>query len=82
MKVPIGEGLAPTPAPIHAFIPVKATDEGLTGKARAGLLSRERCGELWGADTVHKSGRQYRLHPYREMWPNPAWSETPCTHSV
>ena len=80
MKVPYGEGLATHTGPESCVYTRKGVGEALIGEVRAGLLSRERCCKLWGADVVHKSGRQHRLHRYREMWPNPAWSKTPCTY--
>ena len=67
MKVPYGEGLATHTGPESCVHVCKGMGEALSGEERAGLLSRERCGYLWGADAVHKSGRQYRLHRYREM---------------
>jgi hypothetical protein len=80
MEVPYGEGLASHTGPESCVYARKGIDEALTGEVRAGLLSRERCGKLWGADAVHKSGRQHRLHRYREMWSDPAWSKTLCTY--
>ena len=54
MRVPYGEELA-----IHTGLEPcvdsrKVTCEALTGGVRAGLLSRERCCKLQGADAVHK----------------------------
>jgi hypothetical protein len=80
MEVPYGEGLASHTGPESCVYTRKGIGEALTGEVRAGLLSRERCGKLWGADVVHKCGRQHRLHRYREMWLDPAWSKTPCTY--
>ena len=80
MKFPYGEGVANHTGPESCVDTRKGIGEALTGEMRAGQLSRERYGKLWGADAVHKSGRQYRLHRYREMWPDPAWSKTPSTH--
>ncbi len=65
-------------------------DEGeASAGVRAGwVLSREihdpRC-EPWGlrgADAVEIGGRQHRTCRYREAWPDPARSETPCTHEI
>jgi hypothetical protein len=67
MEVPCGEGIASHTGPESCVYTRKCIDEALTGEVRAGLLSRERYSKLWGADVVHKSGRQYRLHRYREM---------------
>jgi hypothetical protein len=80
MKVPYGESVANYIGPESCVWARKGAGEALTGEVRAGLLSRERCGKLRGADAVHKSGRQHRLHRHREMWSDPAWSKTPCTH--
>ena len=54
--------------------------EALTGVRAGRVLSRER-NLLRDADAVGRSGRQHRMHRYREMQPSPAWSETPCTHA-
>ena len=80
MKVPYGEGLAIHTGPESCVYIRKGMGEALTGGVRAGLLSRERCGKLWGADAVHKSGRQHRSYRYREMRSDPAWSKTPSTY--
>ena len=80
MEVPYGEGVASHTGPESCVDARKGIDEALTGEVRAGLLSRERYSKLQGADAVHKSGRQYRQHRYREMWPDPAWSKTPRTY--
>ena len=80
MKVPDGEGVANHTGPESCVYIRKDMGEALTGDVRAVLLSRERYGKLRGADAVHKSGRQHRLCRYRERWPDPAWSKTPCTH--
>ena len=81
MKVPYGEELAIHTGPESCVYIRKGVDEALTGGVRAGLLSRERCCKLQGADAVHKSGRQHRLHRYREMWSDPAWSQNPGTNA-
>ena len=81
MRVPYGEGLAIHTGPESCVYPREGIGEALTGDVRAGLLSRERCGQLQGADAVHKSGRQHRLHRYREMWSDPAWSKNPGTYA-
>ena len=54
MKVPYGEELATHTGPESCAYNRKAIGEALTGGVRAGLLSRERCGKLQGADAVHK----------------------------
>jgi hypothetical protein len=81
MGVPYGEGLATHTGPESCVYAREGIGEALTGDVRAGLLSRERCCKLWGADAVHKSGRQYRLHRYREMLPDPTWSKNPGTYA-
>jgi len=80
MKVPHGEGVAIYTGPESCVYICKDMGEALTGGVRAGRLSRERCGKLWGADAVHKSGRQHWSHRYCEMWLDPAWSKTPSTY--
>jgi hypothetical protein len=79
MKVPDGEGVAIYTGPESCVYIRKDMGEALTGDVRAGLLSRERCGKLWGADAVHKSGRQHWSYRYREIRLGPAWSKTPST---
>ena len=80
MEVPYGEGLASHTGPESCVCARKGIGEALTGEVRAGQLSRERYCKLWGADAVHKSGRQYWSYRYREMWLDPAWSKTPGTY--
>ena len=80
MKVPYGEGLASHTDPESCVYTRKGIGEALTGEVRAGLLSRERYGKRWGADVVHKSGRQYWLYRYREMQLGPAWSKNLSTY--
>ena len=53
MKVPHGEGLATHTDPESCVYARKGTGEALTGEVWAGLLSRERCCKLRGADVVH-----------------------------
>ena len=53
MKVPDGEGVANHTGSESCVYTRKGMGEVLTGYVRAGLLSRERCGKLWGADVVH-----------------------------
>jgi hypothetical protein len=67
MEVPYGEGLVSHTDPESCVYTRKGIDEALTAEVWAGLLSRERYSKLWDADVVHKSGRQYRLHRYRDM---------------
>ena len=81
MGVPYSEGLATHTDPESCVYIRKGMGEALTGGVRAGLLSRERSFRLWGADVVHKSGRQHQGHRYGEMRLDPAWSETPSTYA-
>jgi len=78
MKESYVEGLATHdgPEPCGAFR--KESAEALKGVRAGRVFSRER--NLLRDDAVRRSGRQYRMHRYREMQPSPAWSETPCTH--
>ena len=75
MEVPDGEGVANHTGPGSCVYTRKGMGEVLTGDVQAGLLSRERYSKLRGADVVLKSGRQHRLHRYREMRSGPAWSK-------
>ena len=81
MKVPYDEGLAAHIGPESCVYARKCIGEALTGGVRAGLLSRERIFRLWGADVVHKSGRQHQRYRYGEMRLDPAWSENLCTYT-
>ena len=54
MRVPYGEELATHTGPESCVNSRKAIGEALTGGVWAGLLSRERCCKLQGADAVHK----------------------------
>jgi hypothetical protein len=51
----------------------------VTGACTGRVLSRERA-DLREADAVGRSGRQHRLHRYREMQTGLARSETPCMY--
>jgi hypothetical protein len=54
--------------------------EALTGERAGRVFSRVRS-FLRDADAVGESGRQYRVHRYREVCQSPARSETPCTYA-
>ena len=54
MRAPYGEELAIHTGPESCVDSRKAIGEALTGGVWAGLLSRERCCKLQGADAVHK----------------------------
>ena len=54
--------------------------EALTGGNAGWVLSREILISSWGADAVEVSGRQYRAGRQGQGCPDPARSETPCTH--
>ena len=54
MRVPHGEELAIHTGPESCVDSRKAIGEALTGGVWAGLLSRERCNKLQGADAGHK----------------------------
>lgn len=53
--------------------------EALTGGGAGRALSCERT-LLRDADAVKGSGRQHRVHRYREVYPSPAQSKTPSTY--
>ena len=75
------KGQRPTSFPESCAVVREGGGEALTGVRAGRVLSRERSGLLRGADAVADGGRQYRLHRYREMLPDPARSETPCTYA-
>jgi RNA-directed DNA polymerase len=79
MKESYVEGLATHDGPESCGACRKESAEALTGVRAGRVFSRER-NLLRDADAVRRSGRQHRMHRYREMQPSPAWSETPCTH--
>jgi hypothetical protein len=54
--------------------------EALTGECAGRVFSRVR-NLLRDADAVGGCGRPHRLHRYREVYPSPARSETPCTYA-
>jgi hypothetical protein len=56
MRVPYGEELAIHTGLESCVDSLMVTCEALTGGVRAGLLSREICCKLQGADAVHKVG--------------------------
>ena len=57
----------------------KGSVEALTGERAGRVFSRVR-ESLRDADAVGESGRRHRVHRYREVYPSPARSETPCTY--
>ena len=58
----------------------KGSVEALTGERAGRVFSRVR-NFLRDADAVRRSGRQHRVHRYREVCQSPARSETPCTYA-
>ena len=56
----------------------KSGVEALTGERAGRVLSRVR-NTLRDADAVRRSGRLRLVRRYREVYRNPARSETPCT---
>src|SRR5215469_753019 len=79
MKESRVEGLATHDGPESCGASRKGSGEALTG-VRAGRVSSRERNFLRDADAVRRSGRQDRVHRYREMRPGPARSETPCTY--
>jgi len=82
MKEPYGEGVATRSGPESCAVAREGEGEALTGERVGWVLSREDLTQLRGADAVRVSGRPHRAHRYREMLPDPARSETPCTHGT
>jgi hypothetical protein len=79
MQESYGKGLATHTGPESCGAARKSCDEALTGEGAGRVFSRERK-TLRDADAVKGSGRQHRMRRYREVYPNPARSETPSTH--
>ncbi len=80
MKESYGEGLATHTGPESCAAGREAVGEALTGVSAGPVLSREIIGQLPGVDAVETGGRPHRLRRYRETEPDPARSETRCTH--
>jgi hypothetical protein len=55
MEVPDDEGVVNHTGSESCVYTRKGISEVLIGEVRTGLLSRERCGKLRGADVVHKT---------------------------
>src|SRR6266567_3611302 len=79
MKESYAEGLSTHSGPKSCGAFRKESDEALTG-VRAGRVFSREIVSLRDADAVRISGRQHRMHRYREMQSSPARSETPCTY--
>jgi RNA-directed DNA polymerase len=79
MKESYGEGLATHTGPESCGVAREGGIEALTG-VRAGRVFSREIKYLRGADVVRRSGRPHPAHRQREMWRNPARSETPSTY--
>ena len=79
MKESYGEGVATHTGPESCGAARKGDAEALTG-VRAGWVSSRESDVLRDADAVGASGRQHRVHRYREVQTGPARSKTPSTH--
>src|SRR5271170_4398400 len=73
-------GLATHIGPESCGAARKGSVEALTGERAGRVFSRVRT-SLRDADAVGGSGRQDRVHRYREVCQSPARSETPCTYA-
>ena len=76
MKEPDGEGPATHTGPESCVVTREGEGEALTGVRAGRKLSREST-FLRGADAVEISGRRNRPYRHREVWSDPARSETP-----
>ena len=80
MQEPYGEGAATHSGPESCVAAREGGGEALTGVRVGWVLSRDIMIPTQGADAVRTCGRPHRGHRHREMPPDPARSETPCTH--
>src|SRR5688500_15645134 len=81
MKGSYGEEVATHAGPGSCVDVRKDGGEASTGVRAGRVCSRER-DLLRGADAVKESGRQHLARRHRETRPDPARSETPCTHGI
>ena len=87
MKVSYVEGVANHNGPESCGAAREGGVEALTGGRTGRVLSREihalLCKQqvLRDADAVEKVGRQNRVHRHREVYRDPARSETPCMYA-
>ena len=81
MKESYGKGLATHTGPESCGAAREGGVEASTGVRAGRVFSRVRS-ILQGADAVGVSGRPHRGHRHREMLPDPARSETPCTLGI
>ena len=79
MKKSYSEGLAIHTGPESCGGAREGPFEALTGVRAGRVLSRERT-FLRGAEAVRRSRRPHRAYRHREIYPNPARSETPSRH--
>ena len=79
MKEPYEEGIANHLDPEPCGVPREGGGEASVGACAGRTLSCERS-RFQGADAVAKSGRPHPRHREREMFEDPAQSETPGTH--
>jgi len=81
MKESYGKGLATHTGPAPCGVVRKDGVEASAG-VRAGRVFSRVSRSLQGADAVRRGGRPHRAYRHREMRPDPARSETPCTLGV
>ncbi len=79
MKESYEGGVATHVGPESCGAARKGGVEALAGERAGRVFSRVRT-FLRDADAVRRSGRQYRVHRYREVYQSPARSETPSTY--
>ena len=81
MKESYVEGLATHDGPESGGGAREGVAEASTG-VRAGRVFSRVSSIIRGADAVRRGGRPHRAHRQREMRPDPARSETPCTFGI
>ena len=82
MKEPHVEGVATHHGPEPCDGAREDVGEALAGVRAGWVLSRENLTILQGADALRAGGRQHSGHRQREMFGDPARSETPRTHGT
>lgn len=86
MKEPYGEGVATHAGPESGTAVCEGRGEALTGVRAGWVMSREirepLRRSLRGGDAVSEDGRPHLVHHFRELYQDPARSETPRMYAT